>query len=135
MTKSLIAKSLTILVLAGALLAGCASEPVHSSYFIVAFVPGTPTPSQEGVEALGYAVGQATRDTPRFIAIDGSEPADATGPDLEKQRAAAIFAAFAQAGVDGRIIRVDLHPAIGTSYSERKDGFVVQLGYGEAPPS
>ncbi|HXQ52762.1 MAG TPA: hypothetical protein VN802_16835 [Stellaceae bacterium] len=133
MTVSVLAKSLTVLFLAGALLAGCGTERVHSMYFIVDFLAGTPTPSQQGVEALANAVARATRAKPRFIAVDGTEPADTNQPGLEKQRADAIFAAFTKEGLDTAIIRVDIRPAGEKSFAERKDGFVIQLGYGEAP--
>jgi hypothetical protein len=128
------AKRLTTLILACALVASCGSERTHSDYFIVAFLPGTPAPSQEGVEALGNAVREASRSTPRFVAVDGTEPAGGAGPTLEQQRAEAISDAFAKAGVDKRLIRTDLRPAAEKSYAERKDSFVVQLGYGDVTP-
>ena len=131
---SLITKRLTILILACAIVAACGSTPTRSEYFIVAFLPGTPAPSQEGVEALGNAVRQAGRATPRFIAVDGVEPAEGAGPTLEQHRAQAILDAFAKAGIDSRLIRTDLRPAAEKRYAEMKDGFIVQLGYGEAPP-
>ena len=79
------------------------------------------------------AVRQATRDTPRFIAVDGAEPAGGAEPALEKQRAQTILDAFAKAGIDQRLIRVDLRPATEKGYAERKDSFYIQLGYGEKP--
>jgi hypothetical protein len=122
-------KRLTTLILACALVASCGLGPTHSDYFIVAFLPGTPAPSEEGVDALGNAVREAGRSTPRFIAVDGTEP-EGADPALEQQRAQAISAAFAKAGVDTRLIRTDLRPAAEKSYAERKDSFTIQLGYG-----
>jgi hypothetical protein len=133
MLNILTAKRLTILLLACALTASCGSKPTHSDYFIVAFLPGTPAPSEEGVAALGNAVRQAGRDAPRFIAVDGAEPAGAAEPALEKQRGQAIVDAFARAGIDRSLIHVDLRPATEKGYAERKDSFTVQLGYGEMP--
>jgi hypothetical protein len=125
---------LTTLILACALVASCGSERTNSDYFIVAFLPGTPAPSQEGVEALENAVREAGHGTPRFIAVDGTEPAGGAGPTLEQQRAQAIADAFAKAGINTRLIRTDLRPAAEKSYAERKDSFIVQLGYGDATP-
>jgi hypothetical protein len=122
------------LILACALVAACGSERTHSDYFIVAFLPGTPAPSQEGVGALGNAVRQAGRHTPRFIAVDGTEPAGGAEPALEQQRAQAISDAFVKVGIDTRLIRTDLRPAAEKSYAERKDSFIVQLGYGDVKP-
>lgn len=134
MANSLITKRLTPLVFACALATACKPVPTHSDYFIVAFLPGTPAPAQEGVEALGNAVRQAGRTSPRFIAVDGVEPAEGADAPLEKQRAQAIDDAFAKAGIDARLIRIDLRPAAEKNYAERKDSFVIQLGYGDAPP-
>jgi hypothetical protein len=122
-------KRLTTLTLACVLVASCGSEPTHSDYFIVAFLPGTPAPSEEGVDALGNAVREAGHSTPRFIAVDGTEPEGGADPALEQQRAQAISAAFAKAGVNTRLIRTDLRPAAEKSYAERKDSFTIQLGY------
>ena len=128
-----ITKRLTILALACALAASCGTEPPHSYYFAVAFLPGTPAPAEEGVEALGNAVRQASRAAPRFIAVDGVEP-EGADPALEKARAQAIVAAFAKAGVDTRLIRTDIRPAEEKNYAERKDSFLIQLGYGPPQP-
>lgn len=128
-------KRLTILILACVFAASCGVvKSTHSNYFIVAFLPGTPAPAQEGVEALVNAVRQASRDTPRAIAVDGVEPAGGAEPALEKQRAQLIIDTFAKAGVDTRLIHVDLRPAAEKRYDAMKDGFVIQLAYGDLPP-
>jgi hypothetical protein len=136
MVNSLNTKTLTTLLLAGALAAGCGSSSrMGSNYYIVTFLPGTPALEQEGVEALGSAVKQAGRATPSSIAIEAAEPLDGTAPALETARAQAIIDAFVHAGIDARLIHTDLRPATDKAYAERKDGFEIQLRYGGAPQS
>ena len=133
MADSLIAKRLTTLLCACMLTTACKATPAYSDYFVVAFLPGTPAPSQEGVEALRNAVRQASRSMPRAIAVDGFQPASGSDPPLEKQRAQAILDAFAKAGVNMRLVHIDLRPADEKSYAESKDSFAIQLAYGAAP--
>jgi len=136
MPKSLHLKKLMILLLAGILAASCGGSPRSGSrYYVVTFLPGTPAPAQEGVEALDNAVKQAGRAPPRAIAIQAVEPPGGAEPALEKARAQAIIDAFVRAGVDPRLISTDLGSATDKSYDARKDGFEIQLRYGEAPQS
>ena len=132
MTESF-TRRLTTLIFACMLATACRTVPIHSDYFVVTFLPGTPAPSQEGVEALGNAVRQAGRSTPRAIAVDGVEPPGDVDAALEKRRAQVIVDAFAKAGIDTRLIRTDLRPAADKSYIESKDGFAIQLRYGDVP--
>jgi hypothetical protein len=134
MKNSLAKHKLTTLLLAAALLvSGCGARPTHSSYFIVAFLPGTPALSQLGVEAMGNAVRQAKSDRPRFIAIDGAVP-EGGEPALERQRFDKLTADFVKAGIDAGLIRATLHPASDKDSAGLRDGFSVQLVYGAAPP-
>jgi hypothetical protein len=135
MPKSLHLKKLIILLLAGALAAACGAPAprIGSRYFVVVFLPGTPAPGQEGVEALGNAVKQAARAAPRAIAIQAVEPSGGAEPVLEQARAQTIIDAFVRAGVDAHLITTDLVHATDKGYAERKDGFEIQLRYGEAP--
>lgn len=126
-------KKLTLLCALAAPLAGCGSGPPHSDYYIVAFLPGTPAPSEPGLEALDNAVQEAVHAPPRLIAIDGAAPAGETEPGLVKQRTDAVFAAFAKAGVDTTHVRFDIHPMAEKDYAERKDSLIVQLAYGTPP--
>jgi hypothetical protein len=136
MPKSLHLKKLIILLLASALVAACGTPAprIGSRYYVVVFLPGTPAPGQEGVEALGNAVKQAARAAPRAIAIQAVEPAGGAEPVLEQARAQTIIDAFVRAGVDAHLITTDLLRATDKGYAERKDGFEIQLRYGEAPP-
>ena len=127
------ARKLTVLVLGYALVACSTTSAPHSDYFIVAFLPGTPTPSQEGVEALGNAVNQAGRSRPRLIAIDGVEPEGGASAAQEQARAQAIIDAFVRSGIDLRTIHSDLRPADEKAYDARRDTFLIQLEYGEPP--
>lgn len=128
------AKRLTLFFGAALLLAGCflvAPEGPYSHYFIVAFLPGTPALSQPGLEALGDAVSEARRSTPREIVIHGAAPEGAPEPELEKQRTDAVFAAFAKANIDTRLIHVVLRPATEKGYEERKESLIIQFAYGK----
>lgn len=124
------AKRLTPVLLTAALLGGCSSTPPHSDYFMVPFVPGTPAPSETGLSAINGAINAAKRTPPTFIIIDGAVAPGTAEPTLEKERADAVFAAFAKAGVDTRRIKVELRPSSEKGYEERKDSLIVQLAYG-----
>lgn len=127
-----IIRKLTALVLVCAFAASCSTQSPRSIYFIVAFLPGTPAPSQEGVEGLGSAVNQVERSRPAFIVIDGVEPESGGSAGLERSRAQAIVDAFVRSGIDLRTIRTDLHHADKQAYGARKDTLLIQLGYGES---
>jgi len=126
----MIARRLTILILAGASLFGCGHEPPHSDYYMVAFLPGTPAPSDEGETGLDNAVREAGRHTPRFIAVSGSVPSAGAAPVLAQQRLDAITHAFVTEGVNPGLIRTELRPMPDEDYQRRKDSFTIQLEYG-----
>jgi len=110
-----------------AALAGCGSSTPHSAYFMVTFQPGTPTPSDEGAEALDNAVEEASHSHPRQITIEAAAPAQ--GEDaLAAARAKAIEDEFTDAGFDEAIIHVELRPA--SNYAASKDDFIIDLAYG-----
>ena len=134
MAKRISARLLTSWA-AAAVLAGCGATPPHSDYFVVAFLSGAPALSQPGLEALDNAVRMALRSRPRFIAVDGAEPPGSVAPPLEKARGDAIVAAFTKAGIDPRLIELEMRPMTEQGYTERKDSFIVQLGYGAPPHS
>ncbi len=126
---TMILKRLTILILAS-VLAGCGShQPPHSDYFVISFVPNTPAPSQEGLQALANATREAHHSTPDFIAIEGAVPAQSPVPAQMQQRLAAVTQAFVHDGVDARLIRMQTQSYDPKSYDERKDSLVVQLAY------
>jgi ABC-type glycerol-3-phosphate transport system substrate-binding protein len=125
-----------LMLLAGALLvlAACGGAgPPHSSYFVVDFLPSTPTASAAGVTALGNAVDTASSKTPSYIVVDAAEPPGDAEPAIEKARADAVVAAFIRAGIDKKRISVELRPVSNQGYQERKDSVIVQLGYGARP--
>jgi hypothetical protein len=125
---AMILKSLTITVCAG-LLAACGSHDApHSDYFVVNFLPNTPAPSQEGLQALANATREAGHDTPDFITVVGALPAQAA---QTQQRLAAITQAFVHDGVDARLLRPQMRPSDAKSYAESKDSYVIQLAYGQ----
>ncbi len=132
--KSVIGHGLRALVLAGAL-AGCgAGGPPYSEYFVVTFVPDTPTAAQEGVDALAHAVGDARHSRPREITIVGAAPAGGAPSALADQRAKAIEAEFTRAGIKDETIHIELRPAVEQDYGARKDSFIVTLAYGSEFP-
>ncbi len=111
-------------------LAGCGSSTPYSEYFVVNFIPGTPTPAQEGVSALDNAVADARHSHPREISIVGAAPAQGRAPALADERAKAIAAEFTKAGVRDETIHIEIRPAIEQDYAARKDSFIITLGYG-----
>jgi hypothetical protein len=137
--KRLAFVALSCLVLAGCgpyncmLTLACGDRPDHTDYFIVTFLPGTPAPSDAGVDALGHAVGQAGRRRPTAIAVTGTAPPDGPVPALVQQQADAIADAFTKAGIDARLIHTQIIPGPQTAYDERKDSFTVGLDYGNLP--
>ena len=46
----------------------CGTGLPHTDYFIVTFLPGTPAPSEAGLDAIDNAVRQAERRTPGSVA-------------------------------------------------------------------
>lgn len=126
-------RRLTTLALAAFLIAGCRSKSPRSDYFIVAFLPGTPALSQEGVAALRNAVEQARDRPPRSISISGVTAAGGGTPTLAQQRAGAISQAFLKDGVAAGALHTDISPLDEKGYGERKDSFIVQLAYGDMP--
>jgi hypothetical protein len=133
MTKRMFAKRLMSCLLAGLLLAGCGSERVHSEYFIVAFIAGTPAEAPEGVAALANALDEARRATPRAIAITGPAPAAGAETALAKDRAQAIFDAFVKAGIDTSLVHTAFRAENAKDYAAGKDSFIIQLAYGDMP--
>lgn len=125
-------KALTI-ALSCILAAGCGSEPPHSNYYIISFLPGTPAPAQEGIEALDIAVKAALGNHPSSVAVDAAEPPQGEGV-LARQRANVVVDAFTKAGIASSRVHVQLTPSDEKSYEARKDTLIVQLLYGEESP-
>ena len=126
---------LTVLVLTAALVAACGSDvQPHSDYFVVAFLPGTPAPSQEGLEALDRAAEAAGLHRPSFIALSGAIPATGPVPAVTQQRVDAITKAMVDKGVNAALLRVDLRQFDTKGFAERKDSFIIQLAFGTLSP-
>jgi hypothetical protein len=123
-----------VLALAAVSLAGCGGTKPYSEYFVVTFVPDTPTPGPEGVTALANAVGEARHSRPREVAIVGAAPSEGAAPALADQRAKAIAAEFVKAGIKDNTIRIEIRPAVEQDYAARKDSFIVTLAYGSDFP-
>jgi hypothetical protein len=109
----------------------CGTGQAHTDYFIVTFLPGTPAPSDAGLDAINNAVRQAGRQTPGSIALRGSAPPDGPVPPLQQQRADAIAAAFIKAGIDARLVQTVINPDPAAAYEQRKDSFTIGLDYGK----
>jgi hypothetical protein len=120
---------LMALPLAGAL-AACGTTPPHSEYFVVSFLPGTPSPSAEGVDALGNAVADARGSHPREVVIEIAAPPPGGEPALDNARVAAIAKEFTLRGIDANTIHAE--PRHVDNYAAEKDTVVVRLAYGKS---
>ena len=121
------------ILLSLAVLLGCGSDPPHSLYFVVTFLPKTPVLSEAGKAALDNAVRQAKDDRPGLVEISAVTPTGAASDGIEQQRADFIAQSMRAAGVREASLHIELRPADAKEYAPRKDTLLIRVGYGVKP--
>lgn len=125
---------LAVLFLPLFLLLGCSSEPPHSTYLVVTFVPGTATLTETGTIALANAVRQVKDETPSLLVISAVEPAANSDPGgLVQARTEIVSRAVLSTGLKESIVHIETHAVDAKEYAPRKDSLLIRIGYGVKP--